>query len=220
MRNIKARYIWISVGISFLLGAGLIVGVTFTEGIWTKVCIVLIAVVFIYMTLAIQMASVKTFRYKPKPKHYPQIEYTLPEGDLDELLKKKGYKQRVEPYGCTYLKVQIPNAYKVVFIRNSEKYFNPEKEQTNTSGNKSLEKCEKFIGFEIFYDYDEETLRKLPDFNLQGDKVYYSGLYVEDKKLICPNYLEPSTEFLNLYEQIKKDLNLKIVDSIEEINQD
>ena len=37
MRNIKAKYIWISVAISFLLGVGLRVGVTFTQGSWTKV---------------------------------------------------------------------------------------------------------------------------------------------------------------------------------------
>ena len=94
MRNIKAKYIWISVAISFLLGVGLLVGVTFTQGAWTNVCIVLIAIVFIYMTLAIQMASVKTFRYRPKAKKYPQMRYTMLQEDIDEILKKKGYKQR------------------------------------------------------------------------------------------------------------------------------
>nr|MDE6660930.1 hypothetical protein [Anaeroplasmataceae bacterium] len=181
MRNIKARYLWISVGVSFLMAVGLILGVTQTTGVWTKVFIVLIAIVFIYMTIAIQIASVKSFRYKPKPKNYPTISYEYPTLDMDENLKKKGYKPRVTPYGISYLKVEGTNAYKIVLVRNCEKYFNQEDNQENTaSPNKSLEKCKKFIGFEIFYDYDEDTLRKLPDFNLQGNNVYYSGLYIQD----------------------------------------
>ncbi|MCI9653479.1 MAG: hypothetical protein HFG91_03900 [Acholeplasmatales bacterium] len=218
MRNIKAKYIWISVAISFLLGVGLLVGVTFTQGAWTNVCIVLIAIVFIYMTLAIQMASVKTFRYRPKAKKYPQMRYTMLQEDIDEILKKKGYKQRVEAYGCSYLKVQQPNAYKIVLVRNCEKYFHPIEEQSGTSANKSLEKCQKFIGFEIFYDYNEEALRKLPDFNLQGEKIYYSGLYIENEQVICPNYIEPSNTFIELYTKIKSDLGLEILESQEDIS--
>ena len=47
--------------------------------------------------------------------------------DIDEILKKKGYKQRVEAYGCSYLKVQQPNAYKIVLVRNCENTFIPMK---------------------------------------------------------------------------------------------
>ncbi|MDE6047078.1 MAG: hypothetical protein K2F56_00460 [Anaeroplasmataceae bacterium] len=213
MRNIKARYIWISVAVSFLIAVGLIIGVTQTKGAWTQVFIVLIAIVFIYMTIAIQMASAKSFRYKPKPKNYPTKTYLYPTEDMDENLKKKGYKPRVTPYGISYLKVSDTNAFKIVLVRNCEKYFNQEEEQNNTSSpNKSLEKCKKFIGFEIFYDYDEDTLRKLPDFNLQGNNVYYSGLYIEDNKIICPNYIEPTEDFSELYEAIKRDLMLKDLD--------
>ncbi|MDE7162115.1 MAG: hypothetical protein K2N65_05080 [Anaeroplasmataceae bacterium] len=212
MRNIKTRYIWISVAISFLIAVGLIIGVTFTKGAWTTVCIVLIAIVFIYMTLAIQFASTRTFRYKPKPKHYPTITYTSSVEDLDEALKNKGYKPRVAPYGMSYLKVNGINAYKVVLIRSCEKYFNQEQEQENSSPNKALKNCKKFIGFEIFYEYDEDTLRKLPDFNLQGNNIYYSGFYKEDGKYICPNYIEPSEEFSELYATIKSDLMLKDIE--------
>ena len=138
--------------------------------------------------------------------------------DIDEILKKKGYKQRVEAYGCSYLKVQQPNAYKIVLVRNCEKYFHPVEEQSSTSANKSLEKCQKFIGFEIFYDYNEEALRKLPDFNLQGEKIYYSGLYIENEQVICPNYIEPSNTFIELYTKIKSDLGLEILESQEDIS--
>ncbi len=217
MRNIKTRYLWISVAISFLIAVGLIIGVTFTKGAWTQVCIVLIAIVFIYMTITIQIASVKSFRYKPKPKNYPTKSYLYPTEDMDENLKKKGYKPRVTPYGISYLKVDKTNAYKIVLVRNCEKYFNQDEDQNNTtSPNKSLEKCKKFIGFEIFYDYDEDALRKLPDFNLQGNNVYYSGLYIEDNKITCPNYIEPTEDFSELYETIKNDLMLKEIEILDE----
>ncbi|MDE6414025.1 MAG: hypothetical protein K2K48_01295 [Anaeroplasmataceae bacterium] len=217
MKNIKARYIWISVAVSFLIAIGLIIGVTQTKGAWTQVFIVLIAIVFIYMTIAIQMASVKSFRYKPKPKNYPTMSYQYPTLDMDENLKKKGYKPRVTPYGVSYLKVDGTNAFKIVLVRNCEKYFNQEEEKENKSSpNRSLEKCKKFIGFEIFYDYDEDTLRKLPDFNLQGNNVYYSGLYVEEHKITCPNYIEPTEDFSELYETMKDDLKLTALETEKE----
>lgn len=209
MRNIKARYLWISVGISFFVAVGLIIGVTYTSGVWTKVCIGLIAAVFIYMTIAIQLASVKSFRYKAKPKKYPTIKYNSSKEDFDLLLKKNGYKPRVAPYGMSYLKIDGESAYKVVLIRNYEKYFNPDPEQENTAPNKSLEKCKKFIGCELFYEYDEETLKKLPDFNFAGDKIYYFSLYKENDQYICPNYIEPTPDFESLYQQIRQDLTLE-----------
>lgn len=216
MRNIKARYIWISVAVAFLAAIGLIIGVTYTKGNMTTFVIVLIAIVFIYMTIAIQIASAKTFRYKGKKIHYPKREYTIADEDFDSLLKKQGYKPRTTPYGMSYLKVSPPNAYKVVLIKNREKYFNPEEKEQASSPNKSLEKCEKFIGFEIFLDYDEETLRKLPDFNIQGDKIYYGGLYQQDNHLLCPNHIEPKEDFIDLYHTILNDLEMDILDDNEE----
>lgn len=209
MRNIKTRYIWISVAISFIIACGLIFAVTQTSGTMTNVVIVLIAIVFIYMTIAIQIASTKTFRYRAKPIKYPTIEYEFNSDDLDSKLKKSGYKPRVTSYGVSYLRVSGTNAYKIVLIKNCEKYFNQEdNNSSNHSSEKSLEKCKRFIGFEVFFDYDEDTLKKLPDFNLQGDNIYYSGLYIKDNILICPNYIEPNKDFVELYAKMKEDLNL------------
>ncbi|MDE5714952.1 MAG: hypothetical protein K2I42_02360 [Anaeroplasmataceae bacterium] len=212
MRNIKARYIWISVAVAFLAAIGLIIGVTYTKGNMTTFVIVLIAIVFIYMTIAIQIASAKTFRYKAKKIVYPKRNYSFSVEDFDSLLKQKGYKPRTTPYGMSYLRVDALNAYKVVLIKNAQKYFNPEENEQASSPNKSLEKCQKFIGFEIFLDYDEETLNKLPDFNIQGNNIYYSGLYKQEKQLCCPNYIEPKEEFINLYQSILEDLELKTIE--------
>lgn len=210
MNNIKPKYLWISVLIAFLVAIGLIVGVTYTSGALTNVFIVLIAITFIYMTIAINIASFKTFKYKPKPVNYQTIEYDFASQDIDNVLKKKGYKPRITSYGISYLKVEGTNAYKIVIIRNFTKYFNPEdNNQSPSSSEKTLAKCKKFIGFEIFFDYDEETLKKVIDFNLQGEKVYYSGLYVSEDKLICPNYQKPTEIFEELYKTILNDLNIE-----------
>ncbi len=208
MRNIKTKYLWISVVISFLIAGGLIFAVTQTEGVWTNVVIVLIAVVFIYTTIAIQIAATKSFRYKPKPKHYTQKKFVIHPTQLDDLLKGKGYKPRVTPYGISYLKVDVPNAYKVVLIKDALKYFQPEETTSSTKTEKNLEKCQKFIGCEIFLDVNEDVLKKLPDFNIQGDKIYYAGYYVEEQRMICPNFLEPLEPFIDLYQTILNDLEI------------
>ena len=75
---------------------------------------------------------------------------------------------------------------------------------------KGLDKCKRFIGFEIFVDYDEEALSKLVDFNIQGNNIYYGGLYKEGNKLICPNYVEPSELFNDLYNTILTDLDITL----------
>ena len=68
--KIKTKYLWISIAICFLAAIGLIIGVTQLEAPWTTVVIVLLAIIFIYMTVAIQIASTRSFRYKPKKVNY------------------------------------------------------------------------------------------------------------------------------------------------------
>ena len=65
MNKIKVKYLWISIAIAFVVGGLLIFGVTLTEGFMTNVVITLIAIDFIYMTIAIQVASSKSFKFKP-----------------------------------------------------------------------------------------------------------------------------------------------------------
>ena len=55
--KIKTRYLWISIAVCLLAAIGLIIGVTHLEAPWTTVVIVLLAIIFIYMTVAIQVVS-------------------------------------------------------------------------------------------------------------------------------------------------------------------
>lgn len=211
MGKIKVKYLWIGIAICFIIGCLLVFGVTQTDGFWTDVFIVLIATDFIIMTIGIQIASSRTFKYKLKPVNYEVKEYNFSKG-IEVTLKKNGYKLRDASYGHNYLKVSGEVAYKIVFVKDYEKYFNQNEEEPKKSSNKDLEKCKKFIGVEVFLSYDEETLSKLPDFCLQGENVYYAGFYFdkENNVLICPNYIEPSDNFKAPLSVIHKDLNIEL----------
>lgn len=207
--KIKTKYLWISIAICFLAAIGLIIGVTQLEAPWTTVVIVLLAIIFIYMTVAIQIASTRSFRYKPKKVNYQTKEFDIPNADIESAIKSKGYKKRTVPYGLSFIKVVGVNAYKIVLIKDFEKYFEPT-DESNLPAEKALEKCKRFIGFEVFVDYDEEVLSKLVDFNIQGDNLYYGGFYLNENKLICPNYVEPNEYFNDLYNTIITDLGISL----------
>ena len=207
--KIKTKYLWISIAICFLAAIGLIIGVTQLEAPWTTVVIVLLAIIFIYMTVAIQIASTRSFRYKPKKVNYQTKEFDIPNADIESAIKSIGYKKRTVPYGLSFIKVVGVNAYKIVLIKDFEKYFEPT-DESNLPAEKALEKCKRFIGFEVFVDYDEEVLSKLVDFNIQGDNLYYGGFYLNENKLICPNYVEPNEYFNDLYNTIITDLGISL----------
>lgn len=219
MKKIKTRTLWISIAIAFILAIGLIVACTQVKGNWTKVIIVLLAVDFIYLTLAVQMASYKTFRYKAKPVKYPTKDF---EGDFDLLrtnLLKKNYKERKTPYGSSFLKVIGDTAYKCVLVEHTDKYFNQEPEEQVSSTNRDLEKCTKFIGMEIFYNIDEANLIKLPDFSLCGKNIYYTALLYQENRLFkCLNYIEPKDGFKEGFDTLLQHIGLteKDIDSIVE----
>ena len=103
--KIKTKYLWISVLICFLLAVGLIIGVTFLQEPWTTVVIVILAIVFIYMTVAIQVASTRSFKYKPKKQNYITKEFTLKSDDIAKTIKNNGYKARTVSYGVSYIKI-------------------------------------------------------------------------------------------------------------------
>ena len=207
--KIKTKYLWLSIAVCFLASVGLIIGVTFLDAPWNTVVIVILAVIFIYMTIAFQIVSTRTFKYKPRKINYETKEFELDNSDIELILKSKGYKKRTVPYGLSYIKVVGTTAYKIVLIKDSCKYFEPN-DESNLPAEKALEKCKKFIGFEVFINYDEEALSKLVDFNIQGENIYYGGFYLEDDVLKCPNYVEPNENFKELYNTLITDLDIKV----------
>lgn len=208
MKNIKARTLWIIIAVLFLAVIGLIFWCPNTDGALNTTIIVGIAIIFIAITFLVQVASFKSFKPKQKPINYVQKEYILDE-DINQLLKKKGYEQRNKTYGKSYLKITGDYAYKVVVVDNIENYF---KDDPNDIGepNKKLEKCSKLIGLEIFLEIDEESIRKIPDFSFQGKNVYYTALVKqENNRFVCMNYVIPTEENDEIYNNLFNELNLK-----------
>lgn len=189
MKKIKTSTLWILVGVLFVAAIGLIVGCSYADGGLNKALIVLLAIDFILLTIVIQYASFKTFKYKPKMKKLPHAFYHM-DGDIEDILNKE-YTKRETEYGPSYLKIDGRVAYKVNLITDAERYFNPT-EEVKSKPNKALDKCSHLVGLEIFINPSDEVITKLPDFTMEGDKIYYTALIRNDHDYECVNYLEPS----------------------------
>ena len=208
MKKIKTSTLWIIVAALFLIAIGLIVGCAYTSGGLNKICIVFLAIDFILLTIVIQYASFKTFKYKAKKEHYLKMDYSS-EVDIIEILDKN-YNRRDTEYGSSYLKIAGKVAYKVNVINDAFKYFNPT-EEDNSKPNKALDKCSHMVGLEIFINPSDDIIEKLPDFTMEGDKIYYTALIKKDNDYCCLNYLEPSDNHRSNVETLYNELGLKKV---------
>lgn len=211
-KPIKPLYLWLGFLGSLLLSILLIVIVTKKQD--SKVFLVLLVITFIAMTIFLQTAIARTFRYKPKPKRYVKKEYPLEDFDLLEqrLLAEKFILKRAK-FGIGFIKIEGKIAYKVVLIKDSETYFSQsqEEEAPQQQPTKGLDKCEKFIGFEIFSEMTNDVVNKTPDFSFQGKNVFYDGLYynAETKRLIEPNVINKDEVHLDAYVHLMSILGLE-----------
>lgn len=218
MRKINTKVLWISVAVAFVLAIGLILLCSQVDEKWNKLVIVLLAIDFIYLTIAIQVASFKTFSYKAKKEIYPTKDYNGSYDDIYNKLKDLGYKERKTHYGYSFLKIDGTNAYKCVLVNDYDKYFNENKSDESNKPNKDLEKCKVFVGLELFKSIDEANLAKLQDFSFQGNNIYYTCLLFQDKNLFkCLNYVEPNIAFKEAFNKLLSDIN--ITELIEDDNE-
>ncbi len=206
MKKLKTRTIWfITIGL-FIFTIGLVIAVPFTSDILNKIVVVGIVVCFIILTFLVQYASFRTFQHKHKIK-YKEKEYLF-NGDLTNVLKDKGFKIRKTNYGDSYLLISNKVAYKVVLVYDIEKYFEP-LEEKNTPKNKELDNCKSFIAFEIFFEMNDEVKRKIVEFSIQGEKVYYTAFSKTDSGFYCYNYLKPEGIHEADYNELLKLLEFK-----------
>ena len=152
MRNIKARILWIIVIIELLVGVGLIFACIYSNDVINKVMIVLMTITFILLTFTIQLATMKSFKYKPKKNNYIKKEYSNT-NDLFDKLNELKFDVRERTYGKSYLKIENRSAYKVVLVSDPDGYFNHEEKDDNEANealNKKLDNCLTFTAVEIF----------------------------------------------------------------------
>ncbi len=208
LKNIKARTLWIITGVILLLVIGLVILIPIVDKQFTTLIIVFMVIGFVLLTILIQVASYKSFKFKPKELPVEIKEFTT-ELDIIQTLKKNKYKERNKSFGVSFLKVSKPNAFKVTVITDIEAYYNPS-DTDNSNSDKELDNCDRMIGLEIFLNYKEEDLPKFKDYSLQGNNIYYTCLYkTEDNKYVCPNYLEPIENHKKNYDTLFNELGLK-----------
>ena len=214
LKNIKARTLWIITGIILLLVIGLVILIPIVDKAFTTVIVVFMVIGFVLLTILIQVASYKTFKFKPKTAPTKVVEFET-EVDIIQTLKKNKYKERNKSFGVSFLKVSKPNAFKVTIINDIEAYFNPTDSDASQS-DKELDNCDRMIGLEIFLNYREEDLPKFKDYSLQGNNIYYTCLYkVDDNKYICPNYIEPVENHKKNFDALFNELGLVLKNSEE-----
>ena len=208
MKKIKARTLWIIVGILFLIAVGLIFAVQYTNDVLNKVCLVSLIVCFILITILIQFASFKSFGGQRNIK-YKTKEYETSIDNLEDKLIELGYKKTKRVYGNSYLLIDNKHAYKVSIINSSNAYFS-NTEEDKSKPNKELDKCETFLGLELFNEIDEDNFKKLVEFSIQTKNIYYTAFVKMDNgNYKCLNYEKPNEIHKNCYDKLMNDLGLK-----------
>ena len=220
MRQIKKRYLWLTFLISLVVGVLIILELSKQED--NSLLLILMVIDFVIMTISLNTAVSRSFKYKPKPKKCVVKTYNGPSSkEIDKNLLKLGFNKKGARFGHGYIKVDGKTAYKIVIIDEPTKYFttaeniaNEAKE--NDKPTAGIDQCEKFFGFEIFMKVDEEVKKKILDFSFQGKNIFYDGLYFDSEigKYVEPDHLNPKPDFVDGYNKM-----LEILKFVEE-NQD
>ena len=212
--KLKKWQLWTIVGVTLGIAVGLIWWNLYATN---KTAVTILLVIdFLIMTFSLQIAIQKTFKFKPKKKIYKTLEFPLSLDMLLVNLNNKGYKKRDIPFGYSFMKISNRIAYKVTFITDANKYLE-DIEVKDDGNNPSLDKCKKFVGFEIFVDYNEKILERLPDFSFQGKNIYYEGFYLvkNEDKLIETNVIEPDDGYIDPVLSLKRDIGA-VLENVDE----
>lgn len=210
MLKIKKWQAWLIVAITLAIAIALIcINLYVTQ---KTVIIIFLVIDFLIMTFSLNTAISLSIKFKPKPKKYPSKSFNFNPSIMMDNLIKNGFKENKAIYGNVYLKIADKTAYKVIVITDIEAYLNPNEQNNQKSSNLNLKNCTRFIGQEIFLQYNDKALQTLPDFSFQGKNIYYEAYYYDNENniLIEPNAITASIEFSDDVKKMKEDyLGLK-----------
>lgn len=179
----------------------------------TKPLMVAIMIVSVLFVITINALVSKIAVFKPKKIKYPQeYYYGVSYLKLESKLLSAGFNKTSKNFGASFIKIDKETAYKILLISDYEKYFNND-EKDDSKPTKGIEKCTKFIGFELFYKYDEKVLTRLPDFSFKGPNVFYNGFFyheetdtlVECNKQNPEQHTDIYNKFITILGLVKKD---------------
>lgn len=206
--NFKARTYWLLAILLLIISGGMVALAIYGPSSINTLSIVLMTISLILLTFDIQLAIQKSIKYRPKPIKCEERKYEK-KIDFDEALKNNGFTLRNRYIGRSYIKIEGKVAYKVVIINDSSKYFENVEEPKDDKLKDKLDKCDKFMGLEIFINPDEVIEKRIIDFSIQGEKVYYTAIMRVDDSYVCKNYIEPSNEHKENFDYLFKLLGLE-----------
>ncbi|MGL4949147.1 MAG: hypothetical protein ACRC5M_02105 [Anaeroplasmataceae bacterium] len=207
LMTMKKRYLWIMFG--FLL-VGSIVAVIFSGGGWGG--LIVSVILFLLTTFVFQIVLSRTIKFKSKDKEKPvEKKYEFNDLDYDTILLENKFTKNEFSFGASYMKISGTKAFKVVLIYDNDAYFTPNENDSNKTPTKGLDKCKVLFGIEIFMLPNAEVLKKIKDYSFQGSKVYYQALYhdIDTSTIVEPNYLEPTQNHVESYDEIHNILQLE-----------
>ncbi len=210
--NLRARTFWLISLVLFLLAIGFVVLCIYSPTGSNTIFVVLMTIDLVLMTFAIQIAIQKSIKYKPKAIQYNEKKYQKTK-DFDDALKSNGFDLRNRHIGRSYIKIDGKDAYKVVIINDSDKYFDNVEEAKDEKLASKLDACESFTGLEIFLNPNNQIKDKIVDFSIQGKRVYYTAIMKNDSdEYICKNYIEPDDSHIENYNKLLNMLGLNAVE--------
>lgn len=169
-----------------------------------------IMVMCILFMIAINTLVAKIAVAKEKKITYPRNYYNgISFLTLESKLKSAGFIKTQRVFGESFIKIEGKTAYKILLVENPDKYFdNTEEKESKIKG---LDKCNKFIGIEIFYKLNETVLTRIPDFSFKGEKILYSGYFYHEESdtLVEANAIDVSPHEVE-YNRFKEILGLTL----------
>lgn len=199
----------ITLGIMVITGVLMFLYVKYQEKYLMTLVIIFSVLFVISMNLLVARIAV----FKPKPIKYPQAYYS---GDgvatLESKLKNQGFKVVKRSFGTGFIKIENKVAYKILLVEDPDKYFNNDDDTTQET-TKGIDKCKRFVGFEIFYEKTEEVIKRIPDFSFKGDKILYEGFlydastdtYIETNKIDTTPHEEYYNRMMEFVGFVKKE---------------
>lgn len=207
--KIKAWVLWVMFLATLLLGVLIIIWVDNATN--TAIPLILMVFDFLAMSMILQLAVSKSFRFRPKKENYVENHYPLSDFEsIKNNLNKNGFENKDMKYGFIASKIEDKVLYKVIVIYDNDLYFSDsEKNYDNSSSIKGVDECDKFIGFEIFKNMTDELKMKIADFSFQGPKIFYEGFYFDslNQQLVEANALVPENDYDKLYNNMMEFLN-------------
>ena len=156
---------------------------------WMFVAIIL----FLFSSMSMNGFFYRINRFKRKEKFVQKNFKLVNELDIVSRLKDDGFTFRKNSFGHVAVKIEGKTCYKVTIVDDVKEYLNPDKDKNDNTSTKGIERCNEFIGFEIFTKDDDKIFEKAPNLSFAGDKVLYESylLDLEKNMIIEANVIDP-----------------------------